>query len=368
LTGDPQAAKALAGCLKVDPKEKLLYTHGFHAYPARMHPVTARRVLEVFPSKRILDPFVGSGTAALEALRAGAEFVGRDLSPVALEIAWCRTRIWHPDRCRDWERKALAVAAKSYALHDDAEFVLPEWTEEERSWYAPHTLREIAALWTLIGAEQEPEDRRLMMGVLSSVVVRLSKQISDSDVKVDLYHRPRPRHAAFRAFQERIPELTSALLQLSSDLHKRKVALKEPRFELGDARELSPKGWAELVLSSPPYAGTYDYARHQDRRYPLYGFSSKAMDDLEIGARRDAGEGYSKDMIRCLKAIAAACVPDARIVLQVGDGAAGPADRLIPEMAAACGLEVKAIASQRRRAFDGALAKEEHLMLLTARK
>ncbi|MFN3487173.1 MAG: DNA methyltransferase, partial [Planctomycetota bacterium] len=91
-SGDPAAARALAACLEVDPGAPLPWTHGFHAYPARMHPETARRALEAFPGGRVLDPFVGSGTTALEALRAGRAFTGIDVSRVALEIAWARTR------------------------------------------------------------------------------------------------------------------------------------------------------------------------------------------------------------------------------------------------------------------------------------
>ena len=71
LAGDPALAATLARCLDVDADAKLPFTHGFHAYPARMHPETARRFIEAFPGGLILDPFVGSGTTAVEAVRAG---------------------------------------------------------------------------------------------------------------------------------------------------------------------------------------------------------------------------------------------------------------------------------------------------------
>jgi SAM-dependent methyltransferase len=366
LSGDPSAAGMLAVCLKIDRAEKPAFTHGFHPYPARMHPQTARKAVEQFPAKRILDPFVGSGTVALEAVRSGAEFVGRDLSPVALEIAWCRTRNWHPDRCREFERRALAVPERAYGLAERAEFELPPWAEAEKDWYDPHTLKEVAALWDLVREETEKDKDfgRMMMGVLSSIVVRMSRQISDSDVKRDRYHLPRPRHAAFRAFKERVPELTSSLLQLSSHLYKRKVDVKEPRFETGDARELKMTGFADLILSSPPYAGVYDYARHQDRRYPLYGFECREADVKEIGSRSSRGEGYREDLRKVLKAMREALSPKGKILLLIGDGMAGPADRLLAELTPEAGLRVVAGAAQKRRDFAGALQKEEHLVLL----
>ena len=96
LSGDPGLAAKLAHCLAVDPDAKLPFTHGFHAYPARMHPETARRIIDAFPGGRVVDPFVGSGTTAVEAVRAGRPFIGLDISKIPLEIAWARTRIGLP--------------------------------------------------------------------------------------------------------------------------------------------------------------------------------------------------------------------------------------------------------------------------------
>jgi hypothetical protein len=260
LAGDPERARVLAHCLAVDPGAKLRFTHGFHAYPARMHPETAERVLAAFPGGAVFDPFAGSGTTALEAVRAGRPFTGTDISRVPLEIAWVRTRVWAPERIRRMEQAALALSARAFAEPD---VPLPEWARRGREWYDPHTLREIVVLQSLIDSQEEEETRRVLACVLSSIVVRLSKQISDSDVKADRFHRPRPRHAAYRRFRDKIPELASALLQLSSDLYKRKVEFREPDLRKADARTFVPPAPADLVVTSPPYEGTYDYALHR---------------------------------------------------------------------------------------------------------
>ena len=64
-------------------------THGFHAYPARMHPVLARELLARFsePGQLVLDPFAGSGTVLIEAMVAGCRAQGVDLSPLASRVA-----------------------------------------------------------------------------------------------------------------------------------------------------------------------------------------------------------------------------------------------------------------------------------------
>ena len=52
---------------ETDPADEL--THGFHSYPARMHPAIARAVIPAFclPGGRVVDPFCGSGTVPIEA-------------------------------------------------------------------------------------------------------------------------------------------------------------------------------------------------------------------------------------------------------------------------------------------------------------
>ncbi len=353
LSGDPERAAVLAHCLSVDPAAKLRFTHGFHAYPARMHPDTVERAIAVFPGGAVFDPFVGSGTTALEAARAGRPFIGGDISKVAVEIAWARTRAWHPDRIRAMEQAALALAGRAFREPD---VPLPEWGKSAREWYDPHTLREIIVLKALIDGE-EAEVMRLLTVVLSSIAIKLSRQISDSDPKRDAFHRPRPRHASYRWFREKVSELASSLLQLSSDLHKRKVAWVEPDLRRADARSFRPAAPADLVLTSPPYVGTYDYALHHARRYPLFGEDPSFALKNEIGSRRRPG-AYREDLEACLRNMLAALSPAGKILLLVGDGEDLAADALLAELSSKLGARVAAGASQRRR--EG----REHLLLI----
>lgn len=363
LSGDPAVAAVLANCLTVDPDMKLPFTHGFHAYPARMHPETARRVIESFPGGRIVDPFVGSGTTAVEAVRAGRPFTGFDISKVPLEIAWARTRVGLPEQSRKVEGAAHRLSGRAFQEIEN-EFTMLPWTRKEYEWYDPHTLREIYVLKLLIDLE-EPTLRRLLTVVLSAVLVKLSRQISDSDVKVDVHHRPRPRGAAFRWFSDKSSELTRGLLLLSSDLYKRKIPFLEPDLRREDARDakLPPDG-VDLVLTSPPYAGVYDYSRHQSRRYPIFDEDPKFAEAHELGSRRDATK-YRQDMETVLRNLMPSLTPQGRIVMMIGDGQQVKADAFISETATKLGLKVVAIASQGRKDWSGGPPKQEHLIALS---
>ena len=87
-------AAAMRAQAEADESEASSLTHGFHAYPARMHPAIARALLgelSVGPGSEVLDPFCGSGTVAVEALVAGWRCLGSDLDPLALRLARVKT-------------------------------------------------------------------------------------------------------------------------------------------------------------------------------------------------------------------------------------------------------------------------------------
>jgi len=362
ITGDAELGAKLAQCLQVDPEAKLPFTHGFHAYPARMHPETARRVIEAFPGGRILDPFVGSGTTAVEAVRAGRPFLGLDISKIPLEIAWTRTRVGLPEQSRKVENAAHRLSGRAFQEIEN-EFTMLPWTRKEYEWYDPHTLREIYVLKLLIDLE-EPALRRMLTVVLSAVLVKLSKQVSDSNVAQDQNFRPRPRGAAFRWFADKSSELTRGLLLLSSDLYKRKVAFLEPELRREDAREAAlPKEGVDLVVTSPPYSGVYDYSRHQARRYPIFDEDPQYAESHELGSRRDASR-YREDMERVLRNVAGSLSPAGRIVMMIGDGQQVKADQFLTELAPKVGARVLAIASQSRKDWSGGPPKQEHLVAI----
>lgn len=355
--GDPALSAALARCLDVDPRAALPFTHGFHAWPARMHPETARRAIELFPAARILDPFVGSGTVAVEAVRAGRAFTGVDVSKVALEVAWARTRIRPPESCRAVEREGGRVASDA-AKAAHRELSLPAWAERNRRWFAPHTLKEVVLLLDRVGAVADADVRRLLLAVLSSIIVKLSRQASDSVAVADRDFRTWRPGTAFRFFRERAVELTGMLLRLSSDLHKRGVAFVEPDFRLADARTVGLASPYDLILSSPPYPGVYDYARHHRLRFPLFGDDGSFAERHEMGSRRAPGN-YEADLTAALKRIPLGA--NGRIVLLIGDGTIGGrpvrTDELLRRVP---GFNVRAAASQAR---SGGL--REHLVLVT---
>lgn len=67
--------------------------YGLHSYPAMFHFGVVRRILREYatPQAHILDPFMGSGVGAVEALRYGCAFTGCDINPLAVKLTQVRT-------------------------------------------------------------------------------------------------------------------------------------------------------------------------------------------------------------------------------------------------------------------------------------
>ena len=73
--------------------------NGSNPHPAPFPPALARRCVQATTGKIILDPFMGSGTAALAALELGRDYIGIDNS-----AEYCRMA---RERIRAWKRRVL---------------------------------------------------------------------------------------------------------------------------------------------------------------------------------------------------------------------------------------------------------------------
>jgi hypothetical protein len=135
------------------------------------------------------------------------------------------------------------------------------------------------------------------------------------------------------------------------------------------------------VITSPPYAGTYDYADHQRLRFDFLGLRHKSLDEGEIGSRRSfdtsgptAERAWRTALSDFLASMSRALAPGALAAIVIGDSwAGGRAMYALDDVRSALpgDLGVAAWASQlrpmlgagERNAFGGR-AKAEHVILL----
>lgn len=95
--------------------------HEFYRYPARFSPDFARAAIAAFslPHDLVIDPFVGGGTTAVEALFSGRRCVAADLNPVATFVTRVKTQPLEDSSrrvVRDWIQQLPQMTLLSRAL------------------------------------------------------------------------------------------------------------------------------------------------------------------------------------------------------------------------------------------------------------
>lgn len=380
VRGDPALGYVLRRALEAAadaPDDRL--THGFHVYPARMHPAVARTVLEELAGLSrgaVLDPFCGGGTVVVEGMRAGWRALGADLNPVALRVARVRSERRN-QRSRDRFVEAVERAGRASTQRvQNRVAIRAELPSDLRERHPVHVLKELAGLLTEIRRCRSEADRAAMEMVFSSIVVKCSTQRSDTDARQEA--RSLRKGLATEMFVRKGRELGSRWAALSRAVPR---DAHDPRFVCSDVRRLvhtlGGQYRCDLVLTSPPYGGTYDYVEHHRLRAAWLGIGLGAMASGELGARRRLSEGaeeaatarWDEEVLAMLENMKGCLRREGFAVLLMGDGEVGgvrvPADAQLERLAPRAGLSFVTAASQARQDMRGGEARAEHLVALT---
>jgi DNA modification methylase len=367
VAGDPALSAVLAHALDVGGVSKDALTHGFHSYPARMHWATAARLIDELKlaGASVLDPFCGSGTVLVEARVRGATGYGVDLSPFAVRLSRVKCDPLSAGLRVQLRAAASEVREQSEALVQDRAKVRAELSPAEAAWYEPHVLKEMAGLFATISQLHQPALREVLTLVFSSLVVKFSRQRSDSSEQV--VERRVRKGLVSEFFERKSFELAERLDALAEAAHG-----PLPEIVEGDARRLheNARTKVDCILSSPPYGGTYDYAAHHARRLAWLGMSPAGLRGQELGARRHGAdaERFTGELRAVLWSMRRVLSQDGLALLLMGDGEHGdqrvPADELIASLAEEVGFRPLALASQERPDFRGGAPRAEHLMAL----
>ena len=386
--GDKADADKLAHALTVPPstdeEDDLArsHVHGFHTYPARMHPVTAARLLTAFTKsgERVLDPFCGSGTVLVESLIAGRPAIGTDLNPLAVRLAACKTRLRTPAELTRLTEHAAECAATADARRKAKAGASRRFPREDVALFEPHVLLELDSLRVGVEPVRDESTRADLELVLSSVLVKLSRKPGDTSSATT--QRRTAAGFASRLFVQKARDLASRLAAFGRLLPKPPPAaavLQDDATKLGNL----PPGPISAIITSPPYAATYDYLAHHALRLRWLGLDAGPLARGEIGSRtaysrlkpKDARAAWAKELERFFRAASHVLPSGGPLVVVMADSAVGEvairAEEVVAEAGRACGLQPAARASQDRPHFHGPTAKtfrdrprREHALLL----
>lgn len=361
---DPELLSLLESALDVarESPETRAHVHGFHSYPARLHPLTAERLVLGLsePGDTVLDPFAGSGTVLVEARRLGRRAIGTDVNPLAVDLAYLKARGSTVE-----ERDALVFEAHRVAQGAEERRVekagpTKKYGPEDRKIFDVHMLLELDGLSHGIRSAPAGFVRETLKLVLSAILVKVSRKPGDTADSVG----PRRLASGFaiRLFAAKAEELAARLEEYGAMCARPSPPLQ---VEVDDARVLDTvtSRTVDLVVTSPPYPGIYDYVEHHAVRLRWLGIDAQAFARSEMGSRRqlstltreEAVTRFRDDFRRALSAMRRVLRPGGSAAVVLADsairGSALYADDEIPHLARLAGLSLRMIASQGRPHF-----------------
>jgi len=281
------------------------YTHGLHAYPARMIPQIAHRLIERYssPYDLVLDPFCGSGTVLAEALlmksheRVDADLprnaVGNDINPLALLLAKVKSKPLDSSALE----KNMGLLIKNVE-EDIAELrrgrihvETPKEFPNLSHWFKDYVINELVIIKQNINKLFDNDFRDFANVCFSLTVRKVSNIYNPGDTFIKRLSSEKLRKYrpdVTTTFKQYAMEATN-LMKAFSRICSREA---EVNVTFADARELPFSDESvDLIVTSPPYGeerNTISYTRWSKLSSLWLGYESsfiRRVEKASLGGR-----------------------------------------------------------------------------------
>ncbi len=237
------------------------------------------------PGETVLDPFLGSGTTAVEAQRLSRRCIGIEINPVAALIAKAKTinrSITHINKLVERIRLGVRQATRRAPIPS---------TVQGDKWYTERTLNELRRLWQFIESV-DGDERLLAQTAFSAILLPVCREtrhwgyVCDNTAPKSNYERDvretfeRTLDGFVQAYRERDAYWNAG--------DKLPSAARDVEVREGDARTILPEQPAhsvQLIITSPPYFGVTDYVKAQRLTFEWLNIPIEPLRLTEIGAR-----------------------------------------------------------------------------------
>lgn len=256
-------------------------SHGIHPYPAKFIPQIPRTLFKLFhpgDNSAVLDPFCGSGTTLVEALYAGIPSIGIDVNPLATLIAKVKTTPI---------RGVVMEVAKGVCRRAKERVVLRRigipYIPRVDHWFQKSVQEALAALVAEINAVNHKDIADALRVALSSIIVRVSNQ--ESDTRYAAIDKPVGQETVWTSFERAALSVGYGLASISTGLFPEVPPVRIITKDLMRLRAEEIGQGVGLVVTSPPYPNAYEYWLYHKYRMYWLGMDPVAVRDREIGAR-----------------------------------------------------------------------------------
>ena len=260
-------------------------THWIYPYKGKIHPQMIRAALNIIgvePGETVLDPFVGSGTTALEAQLLGVNSVGLDASPLC--VLQSRVKTASHEAIKEIREQCEALMALNQAeMALDGKALNP---------------------FTPIADQRVQDFFRLAKLVALSDSVRRKKDFASA------------LHARTKLMMQSVTDYD----QIRTEL---KLSLGRATIEQGDARALLLRDESiDGIITSPPYAIALDYIKNDAHALEALGLDIREMREQFVGLRGRKNERvrlYNQDMKMSLDEMTRVLKPNRYALIVIGN-------------------------------------------------
>lgn len=248
-------------------------THWYYPYKGKYHPRLVRSIFNILGLKygqKVLDPFLGSGTTALESHLFGLDFIGFDISPVCVTMGKVKVTagevakkipLYRADAIRHMKKDYQVRTGK---VKNNAKLI-DEPTRKEYDKF----------LKTI-------DDERIRNFYL------LAQLIFASDIG--------RRGRDIKAFEKNIDTMIRSALDLyeAEKMIGKDRALGKVRIDFGDARNLKSveNNSIDAIVTSPPYSIALNYMENDK-----FALEELGVDIKELGTRCIGVSGKGKQKL-----------------------------------------------------------------------
>ncbi|MGG4107752.1 DNA adenine methylase [Paenibacillus lautus] len=233
-----------------------------HTYPAKAVPDMVlsllKKLKEQYGINKVLDPFIGSGTVALEARYLGLDFYGSDLNPLSILLS--RTKALTVNNTNYVEKALTNFVEKLILTYTDHKLVDLVYFEKINFWFKLKNIQELSFIKAqcnkFLGScsKKNRETYALILLTAFSSTIRESSLTRNNEFK--LYRMSPSDVAKFEVdsllvFKEKVSNLMSMLVEANKKSYSK--ALTDIKMQ--NAKDLSVfyNKKIDLILTSPPY-------------------------------------------------------------------------------------------------------------------
>ena len=242
----PRQSSTFADNMKLPVHKWYRYTAGFSA-------AWVREVIETENGQNVLDPFAGSGTVLIESEFVGVNSMGVEAHPYVFRIAKAKLN-WRIDsqEFKDSARKLLDAAAQKEITRTDFPDLIAKC-------YPAEVIKKLEALKEAWYESSDRDELKELHWFVITAILRATSPVGTAQWQ---YIQPTKSKGKvvdpFHAFETKVHDMAHDMSNMQREFSSATTA----QILMEDARNMPsvPDDWADLVITSPPYANNYDYA------------------------------------------------------------------------------------------------------------